>query len=76
MKWTYILIWGSWIIFGATTVWALAWAIGSGQFSQLQEGARSIFDEDEPIDEMTDLFPDVDREDLIDSTPERGGDRD
>lgn len=60
MTWTYVLIWGSWIIFGATTVWAFAWAITSGQFSQMQEGARSIFDEDEPIDEMTDFFPDVD----------------
>jgi nitrogen fixation-related uncharacterized protein len=59
MTWTYLFIWGSWIIFGATTVWALAWAINSGQFSKIQKGARSIFDDEEPVDEMTDFFPDV-----------------
>ena len=72
MKWTYLLIWGSWIVFGATTVWALAWAIRSGQFSQIQKGARSIFDEEEPIGQMTDAFPDVDASELHDSGKKTG----
>jgi nitrogen fixation-related uncharacterized protein len=67
MTWTYILIWGSWITFGATTVWALAWAIRTGQFSNMQQGARSIFDEEEPINQMTDFFPDVDPDEVRDA---------
>ncbi len=56
----YGLIWGSWVIFGIVTIWALAWAIRSGQFQQsLSEGNEVIFDDEEPVGEMTDTFPDV-----------------
>lgn len=33
------------------------WAADSGQFKNPQEGARSIFDADEPVGEATDHFP-------------------
>jgi nitrogen fixation-related uncharacterized protein len=61
----YALIWGSWVVFGIVTVWALAWAVRSGQFQQsLSEGDEVIFDDDEPVGEMTDTFPDVSPADI------------
>ena len=57
MTWVYVLIWGTWIVFGISTIWALSWAVRHGHFSNFDGAARSIFDEDEPIGEMTDYFP-------------------
>lgn len=39
-------------------VWLLAWAIRRGEFQNLRDGARMIFDDDEPIGTITDHFPD------------------
>ena len=36
---------------------ALHWAHKHGQLGNLEQGARSIFDEDEPMGEVTDSFP-------------------
>ena len=60
----YGLIWGSWVIFGIVVVWAFAWAVRSGQFQGLSDGARVIFDEEEPVGEMTDTFPGVSPEEI------------
>jgi nitrogen fixation-related uncharacterized protein len=57
--------WNIYIIFGAliaTTFFvaaaiALHWAHKNGQFSNLDQGATSIFDEDEPLGQVTDQFP-------------------
>lgn len=57
MTFTYGLIWGSWVLFGITTVWGLMWAIRTHQFKGFESGARVIFDDDEPVGEMTDHFP-------------------
>ena len=45
------------IVFGASAVWALVWAIRSGQMSNPTAAAASIFDRDEPIGRVTDHFP-------------------
>ena len=37
--------------------WGRWWAGRGGQFSEFQKGARSIFDEQEPIGRPTDAFP-------------------
>ncbi len=60
MSLVYILIWGSVAVAGATAVYGLVWAIRHGQMERFAEGATSIFDEEEPIGEMTDRFPDSD----------------
>ena len=57
MTFAYILMWGCMLVFGASAVWALVWAIRNGEFNNLNEGAASIFDEDEPIGLVTDAFP-------------------
>ena len=58
MEWTYyLLVFGILGVFGVMVVWALWWAIRGGQFSNFQEGATSIFDDDEPLGKMTDRFP-------------------
>jgi len=48
---------GVMVVFGLTAVLALVWAIRSGQFERVQQGAYVIFDEDEK-GQMTDTFPD------------------
>ena len=59
MTWTYyLLVFGILALFGVMVVWALWWAIRGGQFSDFQNGATSIFDEDEPLGTLTDTFPD------------------
>ncbi len=57
MTFVYLLIWGTWIAFGISTVWALSWAVRQGHLSNFDDAARSIFDEEEPIGQMTDFFP-------------------
>lgn len=57
MALVYILIWGSIGVAGLTAVGALVWAVRSGQLQSFAAGATSIFDDDEPIGEMTDRFP-------------------
>jgi len=44
-------------LFGALALWALGWAISSGQFNDFGAGARSIFDDEEPVGRPTDAFP-------------------
>lgn len=50
----YIAELGVAIVFGATAIWALGWAIRSGQFSDFGRGAASIFDDEEPVGCITD----------------------
>ena len=57
MMLVYSLIWGAVLVFGATAVAALAWAVQSGQLRDLSAGARSIFDAAEPVGRVTDAFP-------------------
>jgi len=57
MNVVYLLIWGSVIVFGATAVYGLLWAIRTGQMQDFSRGALSIFDEEEPVGLITDAFP-------------------
>lgn len=41
----------------ASAVYALYWAVKSGQFREIEKGATSIFDDEEPIGTRTDSFP-------------------
>ncbi len=54
---TLIYIWIVIAMLGLSSVSALIWAISSGQLGEFQQGATSIFDDDEPIGEVTDSFP-------------------
>ena len=45
--------------FGLLSLWALGWSIANGQYRDFAAGARSIFDEEEPIGEATDAFPEA-----------------
>lgn len=57
MFYVFMFIWGFAMVAGITTVWLLAWAIRKGEFKNLRSGARSIFDEEEPVGMVTDYFP-------------------
>lgn len=53
----YVMIWGFALVCGLTAVYGLTWAIRNGQMQRFGEGATSIFDDEEPVGEMTDGFP-------------------
>ena len=59
MDWNIYIILGAVIasLFFVAAACALHWAHKNGQFSNLDKGARSIFDDDEPLGEVTDRFP-------------------
>jgi hypothetical protein len=59
----YILLAAGLVFFGGTTLAAFYWAAKSGQFRNLEDGSKSIFDADEPVGTATDAFSDktVDR---------------
>ncbi len=59
MNLIYLLVLSSAFLFGGVAVAALVWAIRGGQFDNMQRGATSIFDPDEPIGRRTDAFPDA-----------------
>jgi nitrogen fixation-related uncharacterized protein len=52
-----MFIWAFAIFAGITMVWLLAWAIRKGEFQNLRDGSRMIFDAAEPIGTITDHFP-------------------
>jgi cbb3-type cytochrome oxidase maturation protein len=54
---TYLLIFGSWALFGISAIWALIWAIQQRQFEDPGAAARSILDADEREAELNDWFP-------------------
>jgi len=55
----YLLVWGSVVVGGLTAVYGLVWAIRTGQLRDFAGGAVSIFDDEEPVGEGTDGFPDA-----------------
>lgn len=58
----YAVVWGFAALCGLTAVYGLVWAVRSGQVSDFAAGAASIFDEEEPVGQATDRFPDSDLE--------------
>ncbi len=74
MTYYYILVFGILLLFAGTVIWALWWAIRGGQYSDFEKGAASIFDEDEPIGEVTDVFSDRREELEREVEPDAGGD--
>ena len=57
MIWVFGLIWGTWLFFGLSAVWGLTWAARNGHLRDVEETAHMIFDEVEPVGEVTDWFP-------------------
>ncbi len=57
MSLVYLMVFGSVAVFGLTAVYGLVWAVRHGQLGDFAAGATSIFDDEEPVGEMTDAFP-------------------
>jgi hypothetical protein len=53
----WILFIGSLVILPGTAALALRWSVRNGEMRNFQKIALSIFDEDEPVGQMTDHFP-------------------
>ena len=45
------------VVISGTAVYALYWSSKHGQLRDFERGAASIFDEHEPVGQMTDHFP-------------------
>lgn len=45
------------LLFFGTTIYAFVWARRERQFKNFDDGARSIFDDEEPEGTVTDRFP-------------------
>jgi len=52
-----LLLIGGLVFLSGTALAAFYWAVKDGQLNNLPEGARSIFDDDEPVGAPTDKFP-------------------
>lgn len=57
MSLVYFMVFGSVAVFGLTAVYGLVWAVRHGQLRDFAAGATSIFDDEEPIGQITDGFP-------------------
>ncbi len=53
----FFAIWFFMGLLGVSAVLALVWAIRAGQLQDFSQGARTIFDDQEPVGRMTDQFP-------------------
>ncbi len=53
----YILIFGLLAGLTLSAMYGLYWAIRTGQFANFEKGARTIFDDEEPIGFRTDAYP-------------------
>jgi len=53
-----ILVFGMIAALSASVIYGLWWAMRKGQMSDFAKGATSIFDDEEPIGQVTDAFPD------------------
>jgi nitrogen fixation-related uncharacterized protein len=53
----YIVVFGFVALAGLSAAYALTWAVRTGQLRDFGRGARSIFDDEEPVGVMTDGFP-------------------
>lgn len=53
----YLLILGGLLFLTGGALFFFHWAARDGQFSDLERGARVIFDESEPCGRRTDAFP-------------------
>ena len=65
----YVFVIGVVILFSASVIWALWWALSGGQFSNFARGASSIFDEEEPEGMVTDAFPEARRNERQEVSP-------
>ncbi len=54
----YVLLAAGLVLFGGSTLAAFYWAASTGQFRNLEEGSKSIFDDEEPVGTATDAFAD------------------
>lgn len=54
MSLSYLAVWALMLAFAASAIYGLVWAIHRGQLQGFRAGARSIFDEEEPVGVPTD----------------------
>ncbi|MCC5834406.1 MAG: cbb3-type cytochrome oxidase assembly protein [Opitutales bacterium] len=59
MAWTHYIIVGFAFasLFFVLAAFALYWAYRNGQLNELEDGAKTIFDDEEPMGQVTDQFP-------------------
>lgn len=53
----YLILIGGLVLLTGSALFALRWALRTGQLKYPAKIALQIFDEEEPVGEMTDFFP-------------------
>lgn len=53
----YVILASSFVLLTGSALLALRWALRTGQLRDSKKTALVIFDDDEPVGEMTDFFP-------------------
>jgi nitrogen fixation-related uncharacterized protein len=53
----YVIVIGGLVLLTGSALLALRWALRTGQLRNPAKAALQIFDDEEPVGEMTDLFP-------------------
>lgn len=53
----YLILISGLVLFNGGALLALRWALRTGQFQRPAKTALQIFDEEEPVGEVTDAFP-------------------
>ncbi|MBU6401570.1 MAG: hypothetical protein KGS61_14730 [Verrucomicrobia bacterium] len=53
----FFIVFGSLFLLTGSALLALRWAARTGQLRHFQKTALSIFDDEEPVGQMTDAFP-------------------
>lgn len=54
MSAVYLAVWALMLVFAASAMYGLVWALQQGQLRTFRAGARSIYDEEEPVGMPTD----------------------
>jgi nitrogen fixation-related uncharacterized protein len=54
----YVILASSFVLLTGSALLALRWALRTGQLRDSKKTALVIFDDDEPVGQMTDSFPD------------------
>jgi len=63
--WPALVLLGVGVILASTALLTLYWAAKNGQFRNMEQGARVIFDDAEPVGQPTDMvFKDKKRQNL------------
>lgn len=61
----YCIVFGMITFIGGSALYAFYWAATTGQFADFENSAESIFGDDEPLGEVSDVYPGMNLEEEL-----------